>query len=220
MNQQRIARYLELQRSIPGMESMYELISAHFTEHVSANDEVLIVGAGGGREIEMFAPLNLQLRIAAVDPVVANFDDARGTAETTETGDCIAFVEGHVEDLPVDRKFDFATSILVMHGIESLDAKLDYLKAIRNRLKPGRILVHADICLNDDDSIEHLKQKYITHANLVQTHPKLIAHELQAVTGQRVITELEFRSMAETSGWQTPIEIFRTLWYRCWTLRV
>jgi len=76
----RIKRYRELQRSVPDLETMYASISAYLSKYVSKNDRVLVVGAGGGREIEMFAALDQQLSITAIDPSRENLEGARHVA--------------------------------------------------------------------------------------------------------------------------------------------
>lgn len=43
--------YKEMQRAIPGLDAMYRLVHAVIASHSSEAPHVLVVGAGGGREI-------------------------------------------------------------------------------------------------------------------------------------------------------------------------
>jgi tRNA (cmo5U34)-methyltransferase len=58
----------------------------------------------------------------------------------------IRLTQGYVDDLPDREDFDGATSILVMHFLNDDGAKLDLLKSISRRLKPGSPVVLVDGC--------------------------------------------------------------------------
>jgi len=98
--------------------------------------------------------------------------------------------------------------------------KLDYLRAIRRRLKPNGVLLHADICLERDSNIDLLKSTYVAHADKIGTDPEFIALELNAIEDRLVLSPDKFLELSETSGLGCPTELFRTLWYRCWVLRL
>lgn len=62
------AMYREMQRAIPGLDAMYRLVHALIAGHAKAAPQVLVVGAGGGREIEAFRNSDTIGGITAIDP--------------------------------------------------------------------------------------------------------------------------------------------------------
>ena len=135
----RRAMYREMQRSIPGLDAMYRLMHALVTSHGCDALHVLVVGAGGGREIEELNGCNVVGRITAIDPSARNLDTARVAAGRSGAAPEVRFIVGTVDDLPAGEVFDLVTSLLVMHHLLDDGAKLAYLKGLRNRLAPGAI---------------------------------------------------------------------------------
>jgi tRNA (cmo5U34)-methyltransferase len=66
-------------------------------------------------------------------------------ARLTETGliDRTEVLLGTVDDLPVDRRFDAATLIGVLHHLPGDEAKRHILRSLATRLKPGAPLILA-----------------------------------------------------------------------------
>lgn len=132
--------------ALAGYEACHELSACMLAASLGPGRaaELLVVGAGGGaQEIVCAAPLEPDWRFLAVDPsvpmmaITAERLEAAGLAARTE------LVTGYVEDIPVDRAFDAATLIGVLHHLPGDAAKTAILKAIAARLKPGSPLILA-----------------------------------------------------------------------------
>jgi tRNA (cmo5U34)-methyltransferase len=96
---------------------------------------LLVVGAGGGGEIERFLPDNPGWRITGVDPSQDMLAIAEAKAEHLVVASQVTLVRGTVEDLSSDVRFDAATCLLVLHFLPDA-AKLTLLHGIATRLEP------------------------------------------------------------------------------------
>lgn len=139
----RRAMYQEMQRAVPGFDGMYQLVHALIASHSNNAPRVLVVGAGGGREVEELRGSGAVGRLTAVDPSAQNLDLARSVVEGPHATFEVRFLVGTVEDIPDGETFDVVTSLLVMHHLKDDVAKLTYLKELKRRLAP---LGEADPC--------------------------------------------------------------------------
>jgi tRNA (cmo5U34)-methyltransferase len=107
---------------------------------------VLVVGAGSGMEIIEFAPLSPDWSFHGIDPSAKMLALARKKISEKKIRNKIRLVQGYVDDLTDKEGFDGATCILVMHFLKDDGSKLDLLKSIGGRLKPGAPLILVDGC--------------------------------------------------------------------------
>lgn len=209
----RLAMYRELQRSIPGLDTIYRLTEALIAGHPGDPPRVLVVGAGGGREIETINSSALHASITAVDPSPDNLALARHVAGHPKK---VRFVEGRVEDLAAEEAFDVATSLLVMHHLPDDGAKRAYLSAIQDRLAVGGVLIHADICFEDPNEFKGIVPIYEAHARHIGANAEATQLELQTVPALPVVPPDRIGTLFAQAGLAQPQEVFRSLWYRCW----
>ena len=64
----RLADYRALQASVPGQENLYQSIGDALAALCLLQGNVLIVGGGGGREIELLSERNISADLTIVDP--------------------------------------------------------------------------------------------------------------------------------------------------------
>jgi tRNA (cmo5U34)-methyltransferase len=102
--------------------------------------ELLVVGAGGGAEIERFLPENPGWNLVGVDPSADMLALARDTANRLGVQKRVDLVRGTVDDLPTERRFDAATCLYVLHFLSD-EAKLELLRGIAARLRSGAPLI-------------------------------------------------------------------------------
>jgi tRNA (cmo5U34)-methyltransferase len=132
--------------ALAGYDACHELTACMLAAALGAGStaRILIVGAGGGaREITIAGALEPKWRFTAVDPSqpmmnlsVKRLEDA-GLMERTELH------TGYVDELPLQRRFDAATLIGVLHHLPGDDAKRAILSSLAARLKPGATLILA-----------------------------------------------------------------------------
>lgn len=130
-------------RLVPGWDDMQRMAALLVAERSPHDANVLVVGAGGGVELKVFAQRHAQWRFLGVDPSQPMLDLAEATL-----GPLMARVTLHhgvVETAP-DGPFDAATCLLTMHFL-TLDERKRTLAHIRRRLKPGAPYVMAHLSI-------------------------------------------------------------------------
>ena len=135
----------EYARIVAGVNVGYDLVFTLATCFLRALHQpeldVLVVGAGGGKEIEQFLPSNPKWRLVGVDPSRDMLGLAQNAAERLGVQERVELVHGSIDSLPTDRQFDAVTCLYVLHFLPD-DAKLALLRGIAARLRPqGALLV-------------------------------------------------------------------------------
>ena len=137
---QAVARYAENPpRMVPGYADMQRMAMLLLAERAPDDAKVLVLGAGGGLEIKVFAEAQLGWTFVGVDPSAPMLDLARLTLGELSTRALLH--QGFIDSAPAG-PFDAASCILTLHFIERQE-RLRTLEEIRRRLKPGAPFVVA-----------------------------------------------------------------------------
>jgi tRNA (cmo5U34)-methyltransferase len=113
------------------------LLTECFLRALGKSDlHLLVIGAGGGAEIERFLPHNPGWKITGVDPSQQMLAQAQAKVTAFDLGGRVTLVQGTIEHLPPDMRFDAATCLYVLHFLPDA-AKLELLRTVRDRLQPG-----------------------------------------------------------------------------------
>lgn len=126
-------------RKVPGLSDLHRMTTLLLAERAPKDAHILVVGAGGGLELNAMAEMQRAWRFTGVDPSPAMLDVARQT--TAPHASRIALVQGTVELAPLE-PFDGATCLLTLHFL-GRDERRHILTQIRRRLNPGSALVMA-----------------------------------------------------------------------------
>lgn len=128
-------------RQVPGFAGLHRMMNLLLAETVPDAADILVLGAGGGLEIKAMADFRPGWRFAGVDPSADMLQLARQT--TADHAERVTLTEGYIQAAP-ESPFDAATSLLTFHFIPR-DQRLETLRQIRRRLKPGAPFVLAHI---------------------------------------------------------------------------
>jgi tRNA (cmo5U34)-methyltransferase len=135
-----VARYTEVpRRVVPALDALHRMTTLLLAERCGADARILVLGAGGGLELKVFAEAQPGWRFAGVDPSAAMLALAARTL-----GQLAARVdmhEGYIDTAPPG-PFDAATCLLTLHFLPT-EARAQTLAALFARLKPGAPLVVA-----------------------------------------------------------------------------
>lgn len=126
-------------RMIPGLGDLHRMSLLLLAEGAPTAARVLVLGAGGGMELKIFAESQPGWRFDGVDPakaMLALAEDALGPLMNQ-----VALHEGYIDSAP-EGPFDAATCLLTLHFL-SLEERLRTLREIRRRMKPGAPFVMA-----------------------------------------------------------------------------
>lgn len=149
---QAVARYTEgAPRNVPGYHAMQRMTTLLLAERVPDDAQVLVLGAGGGLELKLFAEAHPNWVFDGVDPSAEMLKLAQRTL-----GTCAARVtlhEGYITAAPIG-PFDAATCLLTLHFL-TLEERRRTVAEIRRRLKPGAPFVVAHF------SIPHSEERIV-----------------------------------------------------------
>jgi tRNA (cmo5U34)-methyltransferase len=135
-----VERYAEgPPRFMPGYADMQRMATILLAEHAGSDTEILVLGAGGGLEMKVFAEIQPRWRFVGVDPAgemlrlaQATLGPAAGRAR---------WVQGYIDDAP-SGPFGGAACLLTLHFLERAE-RLRTLREIKARLAPGAPFVAA-----------------------------------------------------------------------------
>jgi len=111
--------------------------------HLKPGARVLVVGAGGGKEVTTFA--NQPWHLTGVDPSAQMLKIAEERWQELTPRAELELIQGEVADLPENGRFDAATCSLVMHFLPDDGSKTQILHDIANRLNANAPYIHVDI---------------------------------------------------------------------------
>lgn len=139
-----VARYAEgPPRIVPGFCDMQRMTTLLLAERVPERGRVLVVGAGGGLELKVFAQAHPGWSFDGVDPSAEMIRLAHQTLGPL--AERVRLYEGIIDAAP-SGPFDAATCLLTMHFVDTGERRR-MLAEIRRRLRPGAplVLVHMSI---------------------------------------------------------------------------
>lgn len=201
---------------VPGVDGLHRAMRSILDTELSEEATILVVGAGGGRELQTLGASPASYRLVGVDPSPEMLGIARAYVAADKLDHRTTLVEGVVDSLPEDELFDAATALFVMHFLPDDGAKLSFLASIRKRLKPGAPYVHVDVCFDDGTMFERLEPVYARHAVLGGLTPDAAADVAARVGAMPIVPETVIRERLRQSGFRLVAPFFRGLWYAGW----
>lgn len=124
-------------RMVPGLRDLPKMAAVLLAERVPADAHILVLGAGGGLELKVFAELQPGWRFDGVDPSGEMLQLARTTLGPLASR--VRWHQGYIDTAPAG-PFDGATALLTLHFLPRAE-RLRTLTQMHARLKPGAPLV-------------------------------------------------------------------------------
>lgn len=219
-----VKKYREFQRIIPGIDGLYEALLAIFHYELGQNASILIIGAGGGREIELLSRSEQKFELLGVDPSADMLEVARSYIPA-DAASRVKLHQGYVADIDPKLQFSAATSVLVMHFLPDDGEKAQYLKDIRSKLKVGAPYIHVDVSIESDKEAENCGDVIARHGERigapaeVRNDPGKMAQEKRLAENSYVVTPARNRALLEEAGFEIVSPFFRSLWFTGWWAR-
>jgi tRNA (cmo5U34)-methyltransferase len=214
-----IAEYRKMQRSIPGVDGLYAASCAIIETCVPDGGNVLIVGAGGGRELELLSASKKSLVFTAVEKSESSLDRTRAFTDALGLNERIKFVCGEIDAAPLKPLNDGATSLLVMHFLPDDGTKLRYLQAIRTRLREGAPFIIADVSFEDKATFDRTVPLFLTHASNSGVEPDHAAVDPRVIPSMPIINDRRTCALLVDAGFSEVTPFFRGFWYAGWWAR-
>lgn len=170
-NSPNVNRYGEtISLKIPGYALLHDMTGRLLNAINDSEDtedtsmDILIVGAGGGHEIVTLGSKHDSWTFTGIDPSEPMLTIAEARINQAELGGQVSLIKGTVDELPLEKRYDGSTCILVLHFIKGMQHKLELLRGISARLKPGAPLLLASL------NGEPQTQQFATQMQAWETH--------------------------------------------------
>ena len=134
-------------KQVPGLGGLHRMTELLLAERVPESGRVLVLGAGGGVELDTLARSHHGWQLDGVDPSESMLEAAR--VAVAPFNERVRLHQGTIETAP-DGPFDGATSIRVFHFVP-LAERLATLRGLHMRMKDGAPLVLAHMSFPQDE---------------------------------------------------------------------
>ncbi len=217
-----------LESLIPGYASLARLSVSLLAASPLAGQpgaSVLVAGCGSGAELLEAKRQRPDWRLTAVDPASELLAIARERMGPLESGrdleasPSIRWIEGTVEDLAAEPRFDGALAVLVLQGLPDDGSKLRFLSSLARGLRPGGQVVLVDRMQLERTGLERQlvaareifqqTKAGATHAD-VSPYPPGEDHPISLA---------RLAGLLEASGFSDPVPVFRALDYEGFLLQ-
>lgn len=210
-----VARYAEgPRRMVPGYDSLLVMSDVLLAEHLHAQANILILGAGGGLEMAHFAANHANWHFTGVDPSAEMLALAARTLGTNSNR--ANLICGYIDDAPPG-PFDAAVCQLTLHFVPR-DQRLATLTALRRRLKPGAPFVCAHYSvLGDTAERAQWFRRFAAFATASGIPAdKAQANALRIAAELPILTPAEDEDLLRQAGFTNPQLFFTGFTFRGW----
>lgn len=209
-----------IRKSLPTYDQIFTMIQSYFRACVSEEASVLVVGAGGGKEIATWGEENPNWTFTGVDPSEDMLKIAEQRIVALDLKERTQLIYGTVHDITVNKQFDAASCILVLHFVEGNDEKLKLLKEISRNLKVNAPF--AVVCMygdpNDSEFLCRMnfwKSIWIDAGITPNEADDMINH----IKGLSLIPEKQIRDLLLEAGFEEITSFFQTIHFGGWICR-
>ena len=209
--------------ALAGYDACHELAACMLAVALGSGGaaQILVAGAGGGaKEIVTIGTLEPGWRFTAVDPsppmtelTVARLKES-GLIERTEVH------VGYVDDLPLERRFDAATLMGVLHHLPGDDTKRAILHSLAARMKPGAPLILAGnryAYASQPLLLAAWGERWRMHGATPDEGAAKLAKILQGADPPH--SEEAVAALLAQAGFEQPIGFFSSLFWGAWLAR-
>jgi tRNA (cmo5U34)-methyltransferase len=193
---------------VPGYDTSHAIAAVLLRDRIGEHGRILVLGAGGGVELSVFAGECKGWTFTAVDPSVEMLKRARAKIEAIGALERVSWFQGTVENSPHEL-LDGGTAFLALSFIPDDGQRLDTLREIHARLKPGAPFLMINGCTDKNGArFEDDLRVYAALARRAGAPAEMIegALRMQRETLHPVLREREEQILAEAGF--NEIEIF------------
>lgn len=201
-----VAKYAEgPPRLVPGFADLQRMAMLLLAERTPRDGRVLVVGAGGGLELKLFAEKQPGWRFDGVDPSAEMLKLAGSTLGPLASR--VHLHHGYIDVAP-EGPFDSAACLLTLHFVP-LEERLRTIREIHRRLKPGAPLVVAHLSFPRSEKERSLwLSRYVSFAVSSGVDPDKAANARTAIDSQLPILAPEHDEAVLRDGGFTDVSLF------------
>jgi tRNA (cmo5U34)-methyltransferase len=212
---QAVSRYAEgPPRFVPGYNGMQRMAEVLIAERVPEDARVLVLGAGGGLELKVFAQAQPGWTFDGVDPSVEMLKLAERTLGPFAAR--ARLHQGYIDDAP-EGPFDAATCLLTLHFM-SLEERRRTVIDVHRRLKPGAPFVVAHLSVPQGEGERALwLSRYAAFAVASGLEPDKVANARVAIDTQtNILTPEQDEAILREAGFSNVSLFFAGFTFRGW----
>lgn len=204
--------------ALPGYEAMHTMVLACLQACLPERADLLVVGAGTGMELIRLGKAHPQWHFLGIDPSAKMLAIAEQKMLHHQLFNRVKLVQGYTQDLSTENLYHAATSILVMHFISDLSAKLQFLSSIAQRLHPSAPFVLVDVFgEKGSQELEQLMPILHSYWNAVGLPPQKQQQILAGFNqGVYPLTETSILNLLKQAGFQKTMRFYTGLWVGGW----
>ncbi len=205
--------------NLAGYQAAYELGVSAMTAQLDGQDtaSLLFVGLGTGAELMPYTRFNVPgWRFTGVDPSDAMLDVARKRLDAEGLLSRTHLHLGELPTLPPCPPFDGAQVMGVLHHVEGEEARLELLREVTRRLKPGAPFV-LGCRVGTDPELTNVELRRLRAYGI---SPEALEHRRQRFAEIRPIeSDTALFEMFARTGLVRPRPIFVSLQYKVFLAR-
>jgi len=212
---QAVANYTEgPPRFVPGYNAMLSMAAILLAERAREDARILVLGAGGGLELRMFAQAQPRWSFDGVDPSAAMLALAAQTLGPLASR--ARLHQGYIDDAP-EGPFDGASCLLTLHFVDIAERRR-IASEIRRRLKPRAPFVVAHLSAPDgDEERARWLSRYSAFLAFSGVEPDKAAAARDAVTHHlEILTPAADEAILRDAGFAEPALFYTGFTFRGW----
>ncbi len=174
--------------------------------------DLLVVGCGTGNEIERFVRTPEHWTITGIDPSPEMIKQAK---DKFQDDDNVTLIDGLVSDLDIEKKYNAATLLLVLHFLDDNGNKQRLLKDIADRLVSGGTFLMLDITGDKNQIKQNLK--VLRHLLPSGLDEEQIINRLNRIENELFpVSEERLSELLQKAGFEPPLRFFQSSIYMGW----
>ena len=201
----------------PSYDALHQMIIP-WLQGLPEESIFLSAGAGTGAEIVILGKCFPSWRFVAVDVSPDMLAACQHRALEADMANRVTFFNGRLQEYQSPALFDAASSVFVAHFIKGREEKLAYFRSIAATLKPGGLLVLADL-FGDRSSPEFarlLNTWLLSYASHGVSAEELVQDRAHVERDVAFIPESELFALLHEAGFATPLRFYQTFLFGGW----
>ena len=221
-DEERAASYDKTFEKLAPMKDALHLLTRLILLDLPAEARVLCVGAGTGAELSYLAAAFPAWSFTVVEPSVPMLDICRARAEDQGIASRCTFHADFLATLLPSAPFDAATAILVSQFLTDPDERRAFFRQIAGRLRPGGVLVAADLSgkMSDPRYEEQLALWLRAMGYSGMPADKLVGYRARFGHTVAVLPRDQIEAMMMDAGFGEPTLFYQALFICAWHARV
>lgn len=201
----------------PSYDALHQMI-VPWLQGLQEGASFLSAGAGTGAEIVNLGKCFPSWRFVAVDVSPDMLNACQNRATEAGMANRVTFFNGRLQEYQSPATFDAASSVFVAHFIKGREEKLAYFRSIAASLKPGGLLILADL-FGDKSSPEFaqlLNAWLLSYASHGVSAEELAQDRAHVERDVAFIPESELAVLLKEAGFTTPLRFYQTYLFGGW----